>query len=317
MHIIAADVGGTKTRLVYADVNAPRNVLFEARYLSGEFEDFAPLLRTFIHDSGSSSGQVEALTLALPGLVGDASAQLTNLPWKIEKQTLINTFGIKNVHFMNDFQASAIGTGCLLEKDRIILNRGGIKENTTRVTVGAGTGLGVAWTQGDKRMEQAYSTEGGHIDFAPVDETQIQLLQFLLRRHDHVSYERLLSGDGLVALYEFYAGRQEGVSAEWVNNQSDSDEAADRALSLFVKIYGAYIGNIALLFKPYGGIFITGGIGAKIVERMQTEEFLKSYLNKGRMRTLVEQIAVYLVTNERVGVLGAMSEAIKMQQVSK
>ena len=344
MKIIAADVGGTKTRLIVVDADEPSNVLYEKRYLSSEFDGFEPLLKTFIHDSGSSAGLVETLTLALPGLVSDTTARLTNLPWVIEKQSLKDTFGIKNVSFMNDFQASAFGTGLLLEKDRIILNPGtsnvnknpdSLKKNTIRVAVGAGTGLGVAWaegaaednTEGDSedrnKAASTHDTEGGHIDFAPVDKIQIELLLFLQQRFGHVSYERILSGDGLVSLYQFCAGKQQaanhsdGISAEWVNKQSENDAAAGRALSLFVQIYGAYLGNIALLFKPYGGIFITGGIAAKIVNKMQSEEFIYAYLNKGRMSALVEQIAVYLVTNERVGVLGAMSEAIKMQDNPK
>jgi glucokinase len=336
MNIIAADVGGTKTRLIVADAHEPLNVLYEKRYLSGEFDGFESLLKTFIHDSGSSAAQVESLTLALPGLVSGSSARLTNLPWVIEKQSLKDSFGIKNVCFMNDFQASAFGTGQLLEKDRIILNPGAanfnessdaLQKSAIRVAVGAGTGLGMAWAEGgvDGDVEGHYKTtcthdtEGGHIDFAPADEIQIELLRFLQQRYGHVSYERILSGDGLVSLYQFCAGKQkaanhsDGISAEWVSRQSENDEDADRALSLFVQIYGAYIGNIALLFKPYGGIFITGGIAAKIINKMQAEEFIYAYLNKGRMRTLVEQIAVYLVTNDRVGVLGAMSEAIKAQ----
>jgi len=333
MYIIAADVGGTKTRLIVADADEAGNVLFEKRYLCSEFDDFEPLLKTFIHDSGISASQVETLTLALPGLVTDTVARLTNLPWVIEKQSLKDSFAIKNIYFMNDFQASAFGTGLLQEKDRIILNPAASNfnenstvlsrktiRNTTRVAVGAGTGLGVAWVEGaDNKTACAHDTEGGHIDFAPIDDIQIELLRFLQQRFGHVSYERILSGDGLVSLYQFCAGKQgasshsDGISAEWVNKQSKNNAVADRALTLFVQIYAAYIGNIALLFKPDGGIFITGGIAAKIVNKMQSEEFINAYLNKGRMRALVEQIAVYLVTNERVGVLGAMSEARKMQ----
>lgn len=328
MHIIAADVGGTKTRLGFADVDEPDNILYEARYLSAEFESFEPMLHNFLTGcraavSKFETATIDALTLALPGLVSETSANLTNLPWIIKKQLLIDTFGIKNVYFMNDFQASALGTAQLLERDRIILHPGNtdsdnLKKNTTRVTVGAGTGLGVAWTQddrqGDKVSTCAYDTEGGHIDFAPVDDIQIRLLQFLQKRHGHVSYERILSGDGLVMLYQFFTNKQcDDISAEWVNKQSVNDQSADDALSLFVKIYGAYIGNIALLYKPYGGIYITGGIAAKILNKMQSAEFINGYLNKGRMRSLVEQIAVYLVTNERVGMLGAMSETMKIR----
>jgi glucokinase len=290
--------------------------------LSGEFDSFEPLLETFINDSGSTASKIESLTLALPGLVTDSSARLTNLPWVIEKQSLKDAFGIRYVSFMNDFQASALGTGQLQEKDQIVLNAGiskvaDLNDNAIRVAVGAGTGLGVAWAQDDEGVAHAYDTEGGHIDFAPVDDTQIRLLQFLQKRHGHVSYERILSGDGLVSLYEFCTGEQgnevqrDEITAEWVNAQSQDNAAADKAMTLFVEIYGSYIGNIAMLFKPFGGIFITGGIAAKMVERMQSEEFINAFLNKGRMRTLVEQIAVYLVTDERIGVLGAMSEAVK------
>ncbi len=322
MHIIAADIGGTKTRLTFADVDEPDNVLYEARYLSGDFNSFEPLLQTFINESGAVDGQIDALTLALPGLVSETSARLTNLPWVIEKQFLKDTFGFTKVSFMNDFQASAFGISQLQEKDRIILNSGALssnalKDNVIRVAVGAGTGLGVAWLQENQGTVRAYDSEGGHIDFAPVNETQVELLQYLQQSFAHVSYERLLSGAGLVALYEFCAGKAcSNINAEWVNKQSENDEAAGRALSLFVQIYGAYIGNIALLFKPSGGIFITGGIAAKILKKMQSEVFINAYLDKGRMSALVEQIAVYLVTNERIGVLGAMAETIKMQRES-
>lgn len=333
MNIIAADVGGTKTRLIYASTDEPQNVLYEARYLSEDFESFEPLLETFIHDSGSSASQVDSLTLALPGLVTENSAHLTNLPWVIEKQALKDIFGIKHVSFMNDFQATAFGTSQLHDNEQIILNPGTqdsarANNNDTRVAVGAGTGLGVAWAQGDNRKydnetAHAYDTEGGHIDFAPVDDRQIGLLKFLQQGHGHVSYERILSGAGLVSLYEFCTvdhstdSREQNITAEWVTRHAEKDAAADEALSLFVQVYGAYIGNIALLFKPHGGIFITGGIAAKIVKKMQSEDFINAYLNKGRMRALVEQIAVYLVTNERIGVLGAMSQAVRTTGIRK
>ncbi len=328
MHIIAADVGGTKTRLAFADTEEPGKVFYEARYQSSKFDGFESMLQTFIQDCGTLCTGVETLSLALPGLVSETSARLTNLPWTIEKQKLKDIFDIKNIYFMNDFQASAFGITQLQEEDRIILNSGvinsaALQKNSTRVAVGAGTGLGVAWADdeisADKHVTRTHDTEGGHIDFAPADETQIELLKFLQKRFGHVSYERILSGDGLVSLYQFCAAMQstecdsEDIDAEWVSNQSENNELADRALSLFVQIYGAYIGNIALLFKPYGGIFITGGIAAKIVKKMQSDEFIEAYLNKGRMRALVEEITVYLVTNDRVGVLGAISEAIKIQ----
>ena len=314
MNIIAADVGGTKTRFVVADTDKPDEVLYEARYESREFDSFEPLLHTFIEESGSQNRSLGALSLALPGVVNGSNARLTNLPWSISKQALQDEFDVDQVHFMNDFQASALGIPYLKPKDLICLNQGVHKRDATRVAVGAGTGLGVSWMLHDGAATRAWSTEGGHVDFAPVDETQIDLLKFLIKRHGHVSYERLLSGDGLVALYQFCSGEDAtGADAAWVHGQAESHQQAARAaMSLFVRIYGAFVGNMALLFKPEGGIYITGGIGAKIVSWMKSDDFISAYFNKGRMRALAEQTCVYLVTNERVGVMGAISEAARL-----
>ena len=313
MNIIAADVGGTKTRLVVADTDRPEDVLYEARYNSGDFDSFEPLLSTFIEESGSDNRRLAALSLALPGVVNGAEARLTNLPWTISKKALQDEFDVEQIHFMNDFQASALGTAHLMAQDLVCLNPGVHNNEATRVAVGAGTGLGVSWMMSDGADTRAWSTEGGHVDFAPVDEQQIELLSFLTKRHGHVSYERLLSGDGLVALYEFCSGNDAAeIDAAWVHAEAENNnEAASGAMSLFVSIYGAFVGNMALLFKPEGGIYITGGIAAKIISWMKSDDFITAYLNKGRMRALAEQMSVYLVINERVGVIGAIAEAVK------
>ena len=314
MNIIAADVGGTKTWFVVADTGKPGDVVYEAKYNSRDFSAFEPLLQTLIEDSGCDNKQLAAMTLALPGVVRDDVARLTNLPWQISKQSLQSAFGIERVHFMNDFQASALGTAQLQAQDRLTLNPGAEHDDGgIRVAVGAGTGLGVSWMQGSGAAATAWPTEGGHIDFAAQGEEQAELLGFLARRHGHVSYERLLSGDGLVALYEFCSGHHGGeVDGAGVHAAAESGEAdAIRAMTLFVRIYGAFVGNLALIFRPEGGIYITGGIAAKIIPWMQSDDFITSYLNKGRMRTVAEQTSVHLVTNERVGVLGAISEAVK------
>ena len=313
MNIIAADVGGTKARLAMTDTDTPDQVLYEARYSSRDFDSFEPLLSTFIADSGVKDGQLAALSLALPGVVNGSDARLTNLPWIIRKQDLKDRFGVDQVHFMNDFQASALGTAQLKQEDLICLNQGIEQAQALRVAVGAGTGLGVSWISFDGGVARAWPTEGGHLDFAPVDKTQMELLAFLIDRYGHVSYERVLSGDGLVSLYAFCSGRDtRDIDAAWVSEQAaGNDAAAKEALTLFVKIYGAFAGNLALLFKPKGGIYITGGIGAKIISWMKSDDFISSYIDKGRMQTLAEKTSVYLVTNERVGVIGAIFEAAR------
>jgi glucokinase len=317
MNVIAADVGGTKTRLVFADTEAPQRILHEARYECADFDGFDSLLHAFLRDNDLQGEAVGMLSLALPGVVEEQRARLTNLPWTLDKQELRKEFGVQDVHFMNDFQASAMGIPHLRADDMIALNQGDTHQHETRVVVGAGTGLGVAWLQGDGADTRAYSTEGGHIDFAPVDEVQIELLGYLLESYEHVSYERLLSGQGLQNLYRFTSGEHgSDIEPHQISAKAEQgNEDAQRALQLFVRIYGAYIANLALMFKPRGGVYITGGIGAKIQQWMLSADFISAYFNKGRMRSLVERTAVYLVTNERVGVIGAMAEAVKMQQV--
>ena len=312
MSIIAADVGGTKAWFVLTDAARPDEVLYEARYSSGDFDGFTPLLQAFIRDSGYENKALAALTLALPGVIDGGSARLTNLPWTISKSELRDEFGVGQVCFLNDFQASALGTLQLQAHDLVTLNPGVHNNEALRVAVGAGTGLGVSWITVGETEPVAWSTEGGHIDFAPVDEEQVGLLQFLIERHGHVSYERLLSGAGLAALYEYCSGGTTAVEPAWVSAEAErGNQAAVRAMTLFVRIYGAFAGNLALIFKPEGGIYITGGIAAKIVTWMKSDDFISAYLEKGRMRTLTERTSVHLVTNERVGVIGAISQAVK------
>jgi glucokinase len=320
MFIIAADVGGTKTHLVCADASQPAQVLYEARFECEKFDNFESLLQAFIGACGSKvTGAVSELVLALPGPVDGDRAQLTNLPWVIDKSTLSEIFGIAQIQFINDFQASAYGTHHLETDDFVTLHQGDAmidRPGTTRLVVGAGTGLGVAWTQNINGIFNAYSSEGGHVDFAPTTDTQVELLNYLRDQYAHVSYERILSGPGIEMLYRFLTERAgirppaEICDAAWVNQHAPTDPLALEALMLFVEVYGAYIGNIAMLFKPDDGIYITGGIAAKMQAQMQSSRFINAYLEKGRMRKVVQTITVNLVTNERTGVIGALSRAV-------
>lgn len=313
MKIIAVDIGGTKTHLVQVDSDQPQHIIFESKVTSTDFESFESLLRTFMHDAGQQQDAISVLSLALPGLIDNGIAKLTNLPWVIDRSKLKQIFAVEHVYFMNDFQASALGTLQLGEQDLSVLNRGEQNINALRVAVGAGTGLGVSWLLNDGDRAVAYSTEAGHMDFAAVDAEQIALLQFLIKRYSHVSYERLLSGAGLVTIYEFFSSSMvSNIGAAWVSQQAaQGDASACLAMRLFVRIYAAYIANLALIFKPEGGIYITGGIAIKIVNWMQSEDFVQAYLYKGRMQQMVEQFAVLLVSNESVGVIGALSEAVE------
>lgn len=324
MSIIAADVGGTKTRMVYAKLDSPEHILHEARLISGDYKSFSELLDDFLAQLAQKPAALDMLSLALPGVVTGDVATLTNLPWRIDKAELATHYNVSQIQFINDFQASAYGIAAMGDDDIVELNPGLHSNEATRVVLGAGTGLGLAWLQFERGRAQAYSSEGGHIDFAPVNEQQMELLSFLRERYradsdGHVSYERILSGAGLVNLYAFCSQQPTTqVDAAWVHAQaSTGNPEATAAVRLFVQIYGSYVGNIALLYKPEGGIYIAGGIAGKMIDWMRSQDFSQAYLAKGRMQVVAHSIAVRLVTNERIGVIGALTSAVQLQQGKK
>ncbi len=336
MSIIAADVGGTKTHFAIAEAGLPDKLLFEAIYPSRQYVDFPTLLQTFIDASGDVGNNIKTLSLALPGVISSTQAKLTNLPWVIEKQALKERFNVDNVYFMNDFQASASGVSALKGAGKIMINSAEIVDGATRVVVGAGTGLGLAWAQKLGGNYISFSTEAGHMDFAPVNAMQIQLLHYLMHRFGHVSYERLLSGSGLENIYQFISvdkmqtsdpykhssdpvqqlkNEAPKVDAPWVVQQANlGDTMAKQAVTMFVEIYGAYIGNVALIFKPAGGIYISGGMAAKMQNWMCSQNFISACVEKGRLQSMVKTIPVILVTNESIGVLGAILEAVRLSK---
>lgn len=331
MKIIAADIGGTKSWFCLCEVNSDSQSLtlqscvhhFEAIYPSANFKNFSELLTHFLQDAqkeGSSevSASVDAMCLALPGVVQQGHAHLTNLDWELSADQIQADFNIAKVLFVNDFQAAAIGITTLQEKDIVILNNVldavYVQKKAVTVVTGAGTGLGLAWMDNTQNPLQLFATEGGHYDFAPTNDEQIKLLKFLQKQYGHVSYERILSGSGLAQLYDFFHSENKiqtnnsmRMTAKKVHElASQENPQAISALRLFVTVYAAHIGNLALLYKPEGGIYIAGGIASHILPWMQKEDFINSYLNKGRMAGLAQKIPVYLVVNKRLGLQGAI-----------
>lgn len=319
MTLIAADVGGTKTRLATGLPGAGCGIAHEAVFASGEFAGFDDLLQQFFHEARFRPSQHSTLTLALPGVIEGNAARLTNLPWHLHKEALRRRFQFAGVHFLNDFQASAAGIACLEKDDCVVLHAGRQRDRGVRLVTGAGTGLGLAWQMLDENGGCTCSTEGGHMDFAPCSETQLALLQYLRHQYDHVSFERVLSGPGLENIYAFLRqGSDRAGTTESAKNiihlARQGEPLAREAVRLFTECYGAYVGNLALAFKPEAGIYITGGMAARLQSWMQSDAFRSSYLAKGRMTALVKHYRVTLVTNQRVGVLGALAEARRLAQ---
>jgi glucokinase len=317
MKLVAVDIGGTTARFVLADSQRPISNHLQAvnRYDSQSFADFGALLTAYLVDAGLQGSNIDLLCLALPGLINGQQARLTNLPWVLDADDIRRRFNVSRVLLVNDFQAACEGLDSLQADDVVSINTGHRQADRPRVITGVGTGLGMAWQLPDSSPQV---TEGGHVDFAPVDEQQDRLLQYLRKSYPaHVSYERILSGPGLVMLYQFVsteAGMQQDseISPAAVSSRAaQGDEIAIDAMRLFVRILAGFAGNLAMLFQPFAGLYIAGGIAPKIQKWLNSDEFIEYYSAKGRMSSLILRVPVILITNENVGLQGALSYAYK------
>jgi len=316
MLLLAGDIGGTKSWLRAVDSEAPEKILAEAKYPSQTFDSLESIIQQFSQTFQFS--HFESACFGLPGPVSGRQADLTNLPWHIDADHLQQQCSIDQVELINDFQAAAFGIDGLNPSQYVVLHPGEYDGRGNRLVVGAGTGLGIApivrcmdgfWPQ---------PCEGGHMDFAPVNQTQQALLSWFWQVWPHVSYERILSGAGLEALYAFFAGldphdHQAWFSAEQVYSFAEQGQQhAVSALDAFVEIYGSYIGNVALLWPSRAGVYIAGGIAGKIKAWMEKSSFLYNLHNKGRMQKLVMSMPIYLVTDPALGLTGAMFRARRL-----
>ncbi|HET8796957.1 MAG TPA: glucokinase [Thermoanaerobaculia bacterium] len=304
---IAGDVGGTKTLLRCVDASGA--TLVEGRYDSGAYATFDALLREFLDRAPQP---FEAACFAVAGPVFGARAEITNIGWVMEAGALSERFGIPRVALVNDFFAIALGVPLLGEDDLLPLHRGERDRHAPIGILGAGTGLGEAIVVPHDGVFHVVPSEGGHQDFAPQDEEQTRLFLYLKEKYgEHVSWERLLSGMGLVNIFTFLGG-QEITPAEIAELADCGDLRATRTMEIFVDVYGAEAGNMALRVLARGGIFLAGGIAAKNGKRFTDGRFVEAFLRKGRFRPLMEKIPVDLIVNEEVGLIGAVEGARRL-----
>ncbi|NMG08727.1 glucokinase [Brasilonema sp. UFV-L1] len=331
--LLAGDIGGTKTilRLVEASEKPLLRTIYEERYRSGDFLDLVPIVQQFLLKANTPTPQKACFAIAGP--VVNHTAKLTNLVWFLDAERLQQELGISQVSLINDFTAVGYGILGLDKQDVLTLQPGKLNVESPIAIIGAGTGLGQGFLikQGDSY--QIFPSEGGHTDFAPRTELEFQLLKYLLDKHDiqRVSVERVVSGMGVVAIYQFLrdrkiaaespeiaqivriweqeAGRQEkSVDPGAVIGKAaleKSDRLSEQTMQLFVEVYGAEAGNLALKLLPYGGLYIAGGIAPKILPLIQQDRFMLNFTQKGRMRPLLEDIPVYVILNQEVGLIGA------------
>ena len=336
--LLAGDIGGTKTilRLVERTVNGEMNALYELRYPSGEFPDLVPIVQHFLTEAAielNFAPEPEKACFAIAGPVVNNTAKLTNLPWVLDAKRLEQELGISRVSLINDFVAVGYGVCGLDAEDLHTLQVGKPSQHDPIAVIGAGTGLGNCFAIPEANGVKVFSSEGGHGDFAPRSELEFQLLKYLLAKHDiaRISIERVVSGQGIVSIYQFLRDRKFAAeSAEvaeiikkWESEIGKSEKTVDpgatiakaamekcdrlseQTMQMFVEAYGAVAGNMAVSLLPYGGLYIAGGIAAKILPLIQEGSFMRAFTHKGRMDSLLEMIPVRLVLNDHVGLIGA------------
>jgi glucokinase len=324
MRILSADVGGTKAlvRISTLDSSGVR-VEREERYESADHTSLGEMVTRFLADEREA---VVAACLAVAGPADGRNARVTNLGWRDSSAELERLSGIPRVRLVNDFYAVAAGIPRLGPDDLVPINPRARDPHGPMAILGAGTGLGEAVSVNVAGRQKILSSEGGHSSFAPRSHVQRMLLDFLEERHGHVSYERILSGPGIVNIFTYFCERvfhvtpaDAGVpdsephkAARIASLADDGHDIASRTIETFVDIYGAEAGNLALKVLPSGGVYVCGGIAAKNLHWFQGERFLAAYADKGRMRELLLAFPVDVASNAKLGLIGATAIAEEM-----
>lgn len=318
MVILAGDVGGTSTRIAFFEQSGPGLVvLAEGRYQSREHSSLAEIVRRFVGQYGLKA---ERACFGIAGPILDGRVRTPNLPWHIESSELASLLDLPQVRLINDLEANTYGIAALGPHDLLTLNAGTPDPTGTIAVVSAGTGLGESLAYWDGVTHRPLPSEAGHADFAARNEMEAELLLYLQGKHGRVSYERVLSGPGLLDIYRFLRDRryfEEDPAIIAAMNAGDAPAVITRgaldgscrmcskALDIFVAVYGAEAGNAALRFLATGGVYLGGGIAPKILERLRGAAFMVAFTAKGRLSALVQSIPVHVVLNERTALLGA------------
>jgi glucokinase len=318
--MLAGDIGGTKTNIALFHEEADRLGLpiNQQSFPSKQYDSLDTIIKCYLE---AKSAEVKYACFGIAGPTVGARAKTPNLAWQVDGESLARTIGVARVDLINDLEATAYGIEGLKDGQLYTLNEGDPLPTGNRALIAAGTGLGMAGIFWDGRNHRPIASEGGHADFAPRNELEIDLLRYLTERFSgHVSYERGLSGPGLFNIYSFLRDTKQAEEPDWLAAEIASgdrtaavsmaalggkSELALKALDLFVEIYGAMAGNLALLLKSVGGLYIGGGIAPKILEKLKDGTFMRAFKNKGRMSSLVASIPVHVILDDKTALYGA------------
>lgn len=321
--ILAGDVGGTKAILALAEHrDGGLEIVRERSYATREHAGLAAIVRAFLAEGGESVDRA-ALGLACPVVGG--RCEMTNLGWTVERGALGDALGIERLAILNDLEATAYGIDDL-PPDRIATVHAGVERSPTRALLAAGTGLGAAIaTRIDGRL-LVLPTEAGHVDYAPRTPDEVALMEWLRATHGRVSFERVVSGPGLHAVYRFLRDTGRAEEPPWLAERIDGTgdpsavisevaleggaEICERALGMFAAAYGAAAGNLALASLALGGVYLGGGIAPKILPALDGDGFVDAFVGKGRMEDLVADVPVRVILEPRTALIGAARYAL-------
>lgn len=317
VRVLVGDIGGTKTRLALFDVTGTTlQTVAEEVYPSRDYRTFAEIVQMFLT---SRQCGCESACFGVAGPVRNGVVKTTNLPWRLASRELGDELEITQVALLNDLEANAWGIRALDANDFYVLQEGGRDPAGNAAIIAAGTGLGEAGMYRDGQRHRPFGTEGGHTDFSPDNELEFELLCFLHKQFTHVSWERVLSGPGLVNIHAFLRAHRHSEVPGWLAELMQSgdpaavisqvalqerDEICIEALDLFVHFYGVEAGNLALKMMATGGIYLGGGIAPKIIEKLKGERFMQGFRSKGRMQPLLESMPVRVILNDRTALYG-------------
>ncbi len=326
--ILVGDVGGTKTIVaLYEKSGDQLRKVRDARFSSQEHGSLEQILEKFLE--GERGLEIEVACFGVAGAVIEGKSQATNLPWTMEESSLAQATGAPHVKLLNDLQAMAYGMLYLAPEELARLNPRARKGHRGNVgVIAAGTGLGEAMLYWDGERHHPIASEGGHADFGPQTDQEIDLLRYLRTKFNgHVSYERVLSGTGLFNIYQFLRDTDQGQEPDWLAKELERGDPnvtvtkyglsgevplCAAAIRLFSSLYGAEAGNIALRVLAVGGVFIGGGIAPKLLPRLQDGSFMRGFTDKGRFSELLETIEVSVSLNPRAPLIGAAHYATRL-----
>lgn len=313
---LAGDIGGTKTHLaIYKEKEGEYTPLRHEKFPSKDYPNLRTIAKKFL---SKGNEKIQKACFGIAGPIKENVCKATNLPWVVDAKEVAKEIGVQSVGLINDLEANAYGIKTLKESDFYVLNKGSAQPRN-QALISAGTGLGEAGLFWNQKEHIPFACEGGHSDFAPRNEEEVELFYYLQKKFGkHISYERVLSGPGLENLYHFIVdtGKEKPANpnemdqtslAKCISEKGLSKKcpACSRTLDLFVSLYGAEAGNAALKFYALGGVFLGGGIAPKILDKFKSDHFMKAFLAKGRFDKLLSEIPVKIVLNEDTALLGS------------